>query len=268
MTDLPSDPPALDPAMAEAPVVVESLTARYGARTVFVNVSLEIRTGEVFVILGGSGSGKSTLLKHMIGLQRPAKGRVLIEGRDLFAADEIERRAILTRIGVLYQRGALFGTMTALENVALPLTEFTDLPPTAVDAVARRKLALVGLEAAADRHPAELSGGMLKRVGLARAMALDPAILFLDEPSAGLDPITSAELDDLIKQLNRTIGVTFVIVTHELASIFAIADRVLMLNHGKVAAIGDPHVLAETSDDPWVRQFFGRRAAPVSEAAR
>ncbi len=243
------------------PVVVQHLTARYGTRTIFANLSVEVGAGEVFVVLGGSGSGKSTLLKHMIGLQAPAAGRVLIEGRDLFAAAAAERRAILTRIGVLYQRGALFGTMTALENVALPLAEFTDLPPDAIDAVARRKLALVGLEAAADRHPSELSGGMLKRVGLARALALDPAILFLDEPSAGLDPITAAELDQLILRLNQALGVTFVIVTHELASIFAIADRVLMLNQGRAAAIGDPRVLADSSDDPWVRRFFGRAAA-------
>ena len=245
---------------ADPLIVVDDLTVGYDERVILEHVSFSVARGEVFVILGGSGSGKSTLLKHMIGLYPPLEGRVVIDGRDLTAAEGDERRDILKGIGVMYQSGALFGSMTLAENVRLPLEEYTALPAAAIDLVARMKLELVGLEQFPGHLPAEISGGMQKRAAIARAMALDPPILFLDEPSAGLDPITSAELDALILRLRRALGMTFVIVTHELPSIYAIADRVIMLDKRTrgISAVGDPRVLRDTTDDPWVRQFFHR----------
>jgi phospholipid/cholesterol/gamma-HCH transport system ATP-binding protein len=239
---------------------VEHLSARYGETTIFEDVSFEVGRGEVFVILGGSGCGKSTLLKHMIGLYEPAAGRIWIAGAELTGATEATRREILRAIGVMYQSGALFGSLTLEENVLLPLEEFTDLPAEARVAIARSKLRLVGLEGFERHMPSEISGGMKKRAAIARAMALDPAILFLDEPSAGLDPITSAELDDTILELSRSLGVTFVVVTHELPSIYKIADRVIMLDkriHGIVAS-GRPAELRDHAEDEWVRRFFRR----------
>ena len=242
-------------------IQVEGLRAGFGDFTVLNDVSFEVRRGEVFAILGGSGSGKSVLLKHIIGLYTPRVGRVLIGGHDIARAEGEERLAILKRIGVMYQLGALFGSMTLVENVRLPLEEYTDLPDGAMDLIARMKLALVQLQGAENRAPAEISGGMMKRAAIARAMALDPDILFLDEPSGGLDPVTSAELDQLILRLRASLGITFVVVTHELPSIFTIADRCIMLDKRKqgIVAAGRPADLRDHSDNPRVRQFFNRQ---------
>ena len=252
-----------------APTVidVQDVTIAYGEKVIQKNLTFQVRRGEVFVILGGSGCGKSSLLKHMIGLYQPPTGRILFEGDDIVAATGEDRLRLLRKFGVMYQSGALFGSMTVLENVRLPLDEFTDLQAEQKDLVALAKLNLVGLLPAAGQKPSALSGGMQKRAGIARAMALDPGILFLDEPSAGLDPITSAGLDQTIRELSRGLGITFVVVTHELQSIYAIADRCVMLDARTrtMIAEGKPADLRDHSDDPYVRQFFLRQAEPAAE---
>ncbi|WP_043645863.1 ABC transporter ATP-binding protein [Fundidesulfovibrio putealis] len=243
-------------------IEVSGLTMGYGENVVLRDVSFSVQPGEVFVILGGSGCGKSTLLKNMIGLFPPMSGMVTIQGRNIVGAHGRKLREILRSFGVMYQSGALFGSLTLLENICLPLEEFTRLPRDAREAVARLKLKLVGLAGSEDKLPSELSGGMQKRAAIARAMALDPAILFLDEPQAGLDPVTSAGIDELVLTLAASLGITFVIVSHELASIFAVADRVIMLDPQTkgIIAQGPPAELRDHSDNPKVRQFFNREA--------
>lgn len=238
-------------------IEVEHLDAGYPGVKVLEDVNFTVAKGEVFALLGGSGCGKSTIMKHLIGLNPAISGTIRIDGLEMNGENH-ER--ILRRIGVMYQSGALFGSMSVIENVMLPLEEFTRLPAAARRTLALMQLELVGLRDAADKMPADLSGGMKKRAAIARAMALEPAILFLDEPSAGLDPVTSAALDDLILRLRETRGVTFVVVTHELPSIFSIADRCAMFDRARHAmvALGRPAELRDSCADPFVRRFFNR----------
>ena len=243
---------------ADEPIIeVEHVDAGYPGVTVLKDVNFTVRRGEVFVLLGGSGCGKSTIMKHLIGLNPAVAGTIRVDGLEM---NRVNRPSILRKIGVMYQSGALFGSMTVLENVMLPLEEFTRLPAEARRTLALMQLDLVGLKDAAGKMPADLSGGMKKRAAIARALALEPSILFLDEPSAGLDPLTSSALDDLILRLRDTRGVTFVVVTHELPSIFKIADRCAMFDRARQAmiAIGRPAELRDTSDDAFVREFFTR----------
>ena len=255
----------------EVPIEVRGLTMQYGPLVVMKELSFRVRKGEIFVIMGGSGSGKSTLMRHMIGLQKPAEGSILFEGVDFQAADLKARREILRRMGVLYQNGALWSGLTLAENVALPLEEYTDLDPEAIGEIAALKLALVGLKGFGSFYPSEISGGMRKRAALARATALDPDILFFDEPSSGLDPITASRLDDLILQIRESFGTTVVVVSHDLASIFKIADRALFLDikEKTMTALGPPEELRANPLSEEVRQFLTRSseaaASPGSE---
>ena len=246
--------------MAEPRIMVRGLTLGYGERVVLRDLDFEIERGKVFVLMGGSGCGKSTVLRALIGLLEPVKGEIRYGSFDFAQASPEERQGILRRIGVLYQSGALWSSMTLAENVGLPLGEYTRLKPDEIREVAAMKLALVGLRGFEDYYPAEISGGMQKRAGLARAIALDPDVLFLDEPSAGLDPVTSRMLDDLILELRDSLGATFVVVTHELASIFTIADDSLFLDAETRTGIarGHPKELLEKSKDPKVRRFLTR----------
>ena len=244
----------------EFPIEVRDLTMSYGPLVVMRDLSFQVKRGEVFVIMGGSGSGKSTLLKHLIGLQAPAAGTILFGGEDFLRADARARKAILRRMGVLYQNGALWSGLTLAENVALPLEEYTRMDAEAVGEVVSLKLALVGLRGFESFYPSAISGGMRKRAALARATAMDPEVLFFDEPSSGLDPITASRLDDLILQLRVSFGTTIVVVSHDLASISKIADRALFLD-GKektMTALGPPAELRDTPPTNEVRRFMTR----------
>ncbi len=251
--------------MADDPkphIVVRDLTMAYGSFVLQHDLNFTVNHGDIFIIMGGSGCGKSTLLRHMIGLNEPAKGEVLYDGTSFTKASPEEREQMVRGFGVLYQSGALWSSMTLAENIGLPLGEYTDLSPAEIREVASLKLALVGLKGFEDFFPAEISGGMQKRAGLARAMALDPAVLFFDEPSAGLDPISSRLLDDLILEVRDSLGATIVIVTHELASIFAIGNNSVFLDADSrtMIAQGDPKALRDHCDNPTVHRFLTRGA--------
>ncbi len=241
-------------------IVVENLTMGFGDDLILRDVSFEVFKGEIFVIVGGSGCGKTVLMKNMIGLYRPSAGRVLVEGTDINTDSEEALSLIRHRIGVLFQSGALIGSMSLAENVALPLSEQRTVSPALIDMIIKMKLGMVNLAGYENHLPAALSGGMKKRAGLARAMVMDPTILFFDEPSSGLDPVTAAELDVTIKGINEGMGTTMVIVSHDLASIMNIAHRVIMLDKSEkgIIAEGIPAELKENSDDPRVIQFFNR----------
>ena len=243
---------------------VTGLDCVYDGKAILSGLNFSVQRGEIFFVIGGSGCGKSTLLRNLIGLLRPLAGQVKFSGESFTNADAARRRELLRTFGVLYQSAALWSSLSLRENITLPLEEYTELTRDERDELAALKLAQVGLTGYEDYFPAEISGGMKKRAGLARALALDPEIVFFDEPSAGLDPVTSRSLDELILAIRATLGTTCVVVSHELDSIFAIADRVIMLDkqaRGIIAA-GDPRVLARESKDPRVQEFFHRAAFP------
>ncbi|MEO1129629.1 MAG: ABC transporter ATP-binding protein [Planctomycetota bacterium] len=263
----------------QAPVIqVRDLVKRFDGKAVLSGVNLEVRGGETMVVMGGSGSGKSTLLRNMIGTFRPEEGAVELFGQNICSLDEAGLNQVRKKFGILFQSGALFNSMTIAENVALPLQEHTDLPPEIIEIQVKIKLELVGLREHADKYPAQISGGMKKRAGLARALALDPRILFYDEPSAGLDPVTSAEIDQLIMDLTKKLDVTSVVVTHEMDSAFTIADRMAMLDKGRMIMVDTrqafeqlrdlPHAEAAQRDerDQLIRQFLrGDPLGPLTE---
>jgi phospholipid/cholesterol/gamma-HCH transport system ATP-binding protein len=232
----------------------------YGSFVVMQDLNFTVNRGDIFIIMGGSGCGKSTLMRHLVGLRPPAKGEVVYGDMNFWEAEVRQREQFMRRFGILYQSGALWSSMTVAENVALPLEQYTDLSPNQIREIVSLKLALVGLAGFERFYPSEISGGMCKRAGLARAMALDPEILFFDEPSAGLDPVSAKRLDDLILELRESLGATVVVVTHELASIFAIGDNSVFLDPQTrtMIAQGDPHRLLEESNDPNVQRFLRR----------
>lgn len=246
---------------ADTPAIaVDDLVLAFGSFVVMRDLTFEVRQGEIFIVMGGSGSGKSTLLKHLVGLLHPSQGRIRIKGRDLWAMEEDERSAMLRETGVLYQQGALWSAMTLAENIGLPLKEYTTLPLADIERVTSLKLALVGLRGFEDFYPHEISGGMQKRAALARAIALDPDVLFFDEPTSGLDPVSARRLDDLILQLRDNLDTTIVVVTHDLESIFTIADRALYLDiqTKTMTALGPPEALHSNPPNERVYQFLTR----------
>ncbi|HYR97302.1 MAG TPA: ATP-binding cassette domain-containing protein [Candidatus Binatus sp.] len=247
-------------AVPDVHIRVEGLTMAYGSFVLMRDLTFTVRRGEIFAVMGGSGSGKSTLLRHLIGLNEPATGEIFYGTRNFTRADPDARERLLRTFGVMYQSGALFSSMTLMQNIALPLGEYTDLSPAEIEHVAALKLALVGLKGFEGFYPSQISGGMQKRAGLARAMALDPEVLFFDEPSAGLDPISSRRLDELILELRDSLGATIVVVTHELPSIFKIADASVFLDAESrtMIATGSPRELLAHSTDPRVREFLTR----------
>jgi phospholipid/cholesterol/gamma-HCH transport system ATP-binding protein len=244
----------------EAHITVRDLTMAYGSFVLQQDLNFVVRRGDIFIIMGDSGCGKSTLLRHMIGLKSPAKGQVFYDALSFWDADPDERDRVMRKVGILYQSGALWSSMTLAENVALPIEQYTDLSRAEINEIVSLKLALVGLAGFNDYYPSEISGGMRKRAGLARAMALDPDILFFDEPSAGLDPISAKLLDDLMLELRESLGTTLVVVTHELASIFAIGSNSVFLDAETKTMIGegDPKKLVKESPNPKVREFLTR----------
>ena len=240
-------------------ISIRDLMTHYDGRPILQGINLDIRRGETMVILGRSGCGKSTLLRHLVGLSAPSSGQIIIKGFELTSMSEAEQVPVRRKLGMLFQSAALFNSMTVAENVALPLREHTELEPSTINIMSRIKLELVGLAGFENFTPDQLSGGMKKRAGLARAIAMDPEILCCDEPSAGLDPVVAVGIDNLILKLKRAFKMTTIVVTHELASVFLIADRIAMLHQGRIVALGTPEEL-RTSDDPIVKQFLNREA--------
>ena len=248
-------------------IIVSDLTMAYGDFVIQRDLSFTVNYSDIFIIMGGSGCGKSTLLRHLIGLKSPAKGQVFYGDINFWDITHDERSRIMQKCGILYQKGALWSSMTLAENVALPLEEYSGLSHSNIKEIVSLKLALVGLAGYEEFYPAEISGGMQKRAGLARAMALDPEILFFDEPSAGLDPVSAKRLDDLIRELRNSLGTTVVIVTHELASIFAIGNNSVFLDAETrtIIAQGDPHIMLAETDDTKVKEFLTRGEATSAE---
>ncbi|TVM20008.1 ABC transporter ATP-binding protein [Oceanidesulfovibrio indonesiensis] len=242
-------------------ITLDDLTLGYGDHVVLEGVSDALPAGKTSVILGGSGCGKSTLLKHILGLMKPMKGRILIGGRDLYSLPRSEFRAMRRKMGALFQDGALLGSLTLEDNVALPLKEHTKLSEKKIMEIVHHKLGLVGLAEFGGYYPSELSGGMKKRGGLARSIVSDPPLLLCDEPTSGLDPVNAATMDRLLKRMQERLGSTMVVVSHDLASLREIADHVLVLNEGRVAYAGDLQGM-ETSDDPYLRRFLNRDPEP------
>jgi phospholipid/cholesterol/gamma-HCH transport system ATP-binding protein len=274
----PTQSAAKNPPDEDVVIEVERLVMRFGKQTVLSGLDLKVRRGETLVVMGGSGCGKSTLLGLMIGGKVPTEGRIRLFGEDIAQVDETRLDALRRRFGILFQSGALYQSMSIADNVALPMRELTDLPPDLIDLQVKMKLEAVGLREHADKFPAQISGGMKKRAGLARALALDPEIIFYDEPSAGLDPVTSAEIDQLILTLTKKLGVTSVVVTHEMDSAFTIADRMVMLDKGRclkiapraeyerIRSLGNDQASMLPEDDRIVRQFIrGDAAGPITD---